>query len=454
VAELINAVFRAERAVSPRDGGVWWVVLDSELVVHREASAFLAALQGADRSPHTIRAYAGRAALFLGWSAASGVDWREIDLAQLARFKHWLEVTPIRGGRFRSGATVNAILTAVCELLRYCARGGLIDVAVAERLSEPRWLRFAPPGFDAGESGQFRRVRARVLRARSEVAFPEALTGEQISTVLARCRQPRERFLVILMLDTGVRIGEALGLHRADMHLLPDSRPLGCAVVGPHVHVRHRANPNGALAKSRFPRTVPASEAVLASYADYQHERSERVGEDSEMVLVNLYHAPLGIAMTYRSAKGFFERLARECGFAVRPHMLRHTAATDWVRARALILMWCALCLAMPPLPRPRFTCTPVTRTNVAQWRRSHRDGDTREPPPSARPRRSHHRTGPGSAGMVAVAAGPTGFGLAGRRVGPRAVVVHRRPDLAANRGLAVPHPGLPDCDSADAGAL
>ena len=72
VTELINVGFRAERAVSPRDGGVWWVVLDAELVVHREASAFLACLQGADRSPHTIRAYAGRAALFLGWCAGQG----------------------------------------------------------------------------------------------------------------------------------------------------------------------------------------------------------------------------------------------------------------------------------------------------------------------------------------------------------------------------------------------
>jgi integrase/recombinase XerD len=133
----------------------------------------------------------------------------------------------------------------------------------------------------------------------------------------------------------GIRIGEALGLRRADMHLLPDSRPLGCSVVGAHVHVRHRANPNGALAKSRFPRTVPASAAVLAAYADYQHERDRLAGDGSEMVLVNLYHAPLGAAMSYRAAKGFFDRLARGCGFPVPPHMLRHTAATDWVRAGA-----------------------------------------------------------------------------------------------------------------------
>jgi site-specific recombinase XerD len=105
-------------------------------------------------------------------------------------------------------------------------------------------------------------------------------------------------------------------------------------VLGAHLHVRHRANPNGALAKSRFPRTVPTSQAVLSAYADYQFERAEILGDDDcDMVFVNLYHEPLGASMTYRAAKGFFERLASECGFAVRPHMFRHTAATNWVRA-------------------------------------------------------------------------------------------------------------------------
>jgi integrase/recombinase XerD len=50
-------------------------------------------------------------------------------------------------------------------------------------------------------------------------------------------------------------------------------------------------------------------------------------------VLVNLYHAPRGAPMTYPAAKGFFDRVAGECGFPVRPHMLRHSAATNWVRA-------------------------------------------------------------------------------------------------------------------------
>jgi site-specific recombinase XerD len=51
------------------------------------------------------------------------------------------------------------------------------------------------------------------------------------------------------------------------------------------------------------------------------------------MVFVNLYHEPLGAPMGYRAAKRFFDRLAGQCGFAVRPHMMRHSAATNWVRA-------------------------------------------------------------------------------------------------------------------------
>src|SRR6266699_2762611 len=274
VTDLIDLPFRAERAVSPRDGSELWVVLDPGLVVHREASEFPRCLHGASRSPHTIRAYAGRVAGFLGWCAGQGVEWSSVSLPALARFKHFIEVTPGRGGRLRSGAAVNATLTAVCEFLRFCARTGLIEMVVAEQLSEPRWLRLTPPGFDARSPCQFLTVRARDLQARTQAPFPEALTDEQAEAVLACCCRPRDQFLVILLRDTGLRIGEALGLRGADMHLLPDSRALGCPGGRAHVHVRHRANPNGALAKSRFPRTVPASDAVLAAYAGYQHERA------------------------------------------------------------------------------------------------------------------------------------------------------------------------------------
>ena len=68
VTDSMMFAFRAERAVSPLVGSELWVVLDPELVPHREAGEFLGFLRGAGRSPHTIRACAGRAAL--SWAGA------------------------------------------------------------------------------------------------------------------------------------------------------------------------------------------------------------------------------------------------------------------------------------------------------------------------------------------------------------------------------------------------
>src|SRR5688572_28539041 len=100
-----------------------------------------------------------------GWSGPRLAcrDWRVSS--------YFVEATPRRDGRLRSGTTVNALLTAVCEFLRFCARTGVIEQAVADRLSEARWLRFTLRGFDAGESGQFRTVRTRALKVRAEAAF-------------------------------------------------------------------------------------------------------------------------------------------------------------------------------------------------------------------------------------------------------------------------------------------
>ncbi|MFE9847069.1 tyrosine-type recombinase/integrase [Streptomyces goshikiensis] len=133
---------------------------------------------------------------------------------------------------------------------------------------------------------------------------------------------------------TGMRIGEGLGLRREDMHFLTRSTTATCQVVGPHVHVRRPPNPNGALAKSPFSRWIPVTEQVVDLYADYQHEPAPvPEAAETDTVFVNLFRAPLGRPMSYPNTKDMFDRLARRAGFPARPHMLRHSAATSWIRS-------------------------------------------------------------------------------------------------------------------------
>lgn len=334
-------MFRGERAVSPT-AGVSWVVVDEDYGLHVEAAAFLAGLRGRDLSKNTERVYAGRVALYLTWCSSNGLDWADPGFLALNRFVGWLvsEPLPPRGGkpdlvpRFRSEGTANAVMTAVVEFLRFGAVHGWVPVAAVSVLSQPKYLTQLPPGYDPGDSGQFRTVRARTLRYRVAEPGYEALSPEQIAVMLELARHARDRFLVAALACTGMRIGEALGMRRQDVHLLPDSRALGCGVEGPHVHVRRRRdNINGALAKSRFPRTIPVTDDLAALYADYQDERDLVPEAIGDMVFINLFREPLGAAMTYRNAKDMFDRLARRAAFTARPHMLRHAAATRWIRS-------------------------------------------------------------------------------------------------------------------------
>ncbi|MFJ5637736.1 tyrosine-type recombinase/integrase [Streptomyces goshikiensis] len=317
------------------------MVISSEYALHVEACAYLASLRRVDRSINTERTYAPRVALYLSYCADHGLDWKEPGLPGLARFLHWLvdEPLPSRARkkrveeRFREKKTANQIMTTVCQFLRFCSVQGWVSAETVAQLSEQKYLSYLPPSYDPGEEGQFRTVRTKAIKFEVAVEGYEWLNPEQFATVIGLTRHARDRFLVALLAGTGVRIGEALGLRREDMHFLSNSAGLGCLVAGPHVHVRRRRNSNGALAKARMRRWIPVKDELVTLYADYVFER-DRVEEaaDVDMVFVNLFKAPLGRAMTYHNAKDLFDRLAAKAGFPARPHMLRHTAATTWIR--------------------------------------------------------------------------------------------------------------------------
>ncbi|MFE4254258.1 tyrosine-type recombinase/integrase [Streptomyces sp. NPDC056910] len=225
-------------------------------------------------------------------------------------------------------------MTVVGEFLRFGAAQGWVAVTTTALLSEPKQLCFIPPGYDTGEWGKSRQVQRAAFRFKITEPGYEDLSDEQIRQMIALAPRARDRFLIALLACTGLRIGEALGLRRGDMHLLASSRTVGCGIEGPHVHVRRRTDkPNRALAKSCHHRFVPVTADLVALYTDYQYERDQvSQAAESQMVFVNLFRPPLGGAMSYPNTKEMFDRLARTAGHACRPHMLHHSAATRWLR--------------------------------------------------------------------------------------------------------------------------
>jgi integrase/recombinase XerD len=140
--------------------------------------------------------------------------------------------------------------------------------------------------------------------------------------VLDGCEHLRDRLLFALLLDTGLRIGEALGLRHEDI-----------ALAERQVSVIPRPNANRVRAKSGRSREVPASAELMRLYADYLNR--EYGALDSDYVFVNLWGCPQGRPLTYSAVYDLVERLRRRTGIDFEPHQFRHTYATWLLRKGA-----------------------------------------------------------------------------------------------------------------------
>ncbi len=325
-------------------GQAYWTVVDREYRVVELADRFLRDLRfGADRTESTTKLYAGELALFLGWATVSGRDL-ERAARELSRFVLVLRTTAItrrgRGyGRVRSAGRINHVLAVVREFYKHAAAHGDVDASVMAALYEVGDDRFLPAELRA-EDGVLRyRVRPRHKLRATRRAVPRVAEQEEWEALLGAAASWRDRFLLVLLWFSGLRIGEALGLRRSDLHLMASAKQLGCSVTGAHLHVVPRDNANGAAAKSRCERVVPLAHYVVSYYDLYLDERECcPAAAGCDFVFVNLFHEPLGAPMRAGRVNQLFASLSLRAKLEreVTPHMLRHAAASAMMAAGGL----------------------------------------------------------------------------------------------------------------------
>jgi integrase/recombinase XerD len=337
--------------VSLPSGQRYWTVLDEDLQVVGVADEYLRHLRfGRDAAESTTKAYAHSIALFLRWCARSGRSW-QAGVEQFALFMTWLAharpsvddaasvvVAGPGAAAVRCPSRINGVLTAVRGMVVHAVatgRGAARLVSMLYEVADDRDL----PAEARGEDGRMAwRMRARHRLREPETAVDRA-GDEQIVALLRACRSARDRLIVLLMARAGLRRGEVCGLRRSDVHLLVDSRRLGCEVARAHLHVvRREDNPNQAWAKSRRQRVVPLDFLVVQAFDVYEFERM-RVADaaDSDFVFVNLFRGKLGAPMRPDAIGELMAAASRRAGLdvAVRPHQLRHAYGSNVVDAGA-----------------------------------------------------------------------------------------------------------------------
>ena len=253
-------------------GAATWTVLGPDHGVVGPAEEFLEYLRVQGTSPNTVKSYARALALWWTYLAVFGLAWDALTLADVGGFLAWLrsgdgpQVITIepRPARFAE-STISTRLRAVTSCYRFhelngVALGGdLVRVVHGGRAVYKPMLEHV-----ARKRGRQRpviRVRA------SRHVPPPVLSPGQIEAICDACArfdaasgqwtgQVRDRLLWSLLAETGLRLGEALGLQHRDWHtgrgdtpfieVVPREHPHGVRVKGGDlpagVHLR-RAGP-------------------------------------------------------------------------------------------------------------------------------------------------------------------------------------------------------------------
>ena len=337
-------------------GQRYWTVLDEDLQVVSVADGFLRHQRfGRDGAESTTKAYAHAIALFLRWCARTGRGW-QAGVEQFGLFMTWLaHAGPAVSGAEAAGSgsgvvlagpgaaparcpsRINGVLTAVRGMVVHAVAAGQAPaglVALLYEVADDRDL----PDAARGEDGRMAwRMRTRHRLREPETPVDRAGDGE-IVALLRACRSARDRLVVLVMARAGLRRGELCGLRRSDVHLLSDSRPLGCEVARAHLHVvRREDNPNGAWAKSRRQRVVPLDFLTVQAFDTYEFERMRvAAAAGSDFVFVNLFRAPLGAPLRPDAVGELLAAASRRAGLdtPIRAHQLRHAFASNfWMPA-------------------------------------------------------------------------------------------------------------------------
>ncbi len=130
----------------------------------------------------------------------------------------------------------------------------------------------------------------------------------------------RDRLLIKLLYETGLRIGEVLSLFIEDF--IYDHKN------GHRIQLKDRGElSNGAKLKTGE-RAIHISQELMDVFDDYLYEVIDELEVNTDFVFVKLRGKNLGKPMEYWNVESLFKRLKKKTGINLHPHLFRHTHAT------------------------------------------------------------------------------------------------------------------------------
>lgn len=280
-----------------------------------------------DYARNTLRMYCQHLKLYFEYLDQRELDFQNVTIDDLALFVNWLQnpykslkvIPTSKVDSARSPRTINTIVNTVLAFYDYILRHEEYSNNISDRLKK---FVSAPSrnfkGFLYGIAHEQKKVTSNILRLKVPKSKPKTLTKDEIEMLVRTCNNLRDRFLLLLLYETGMRIGEALSLWIEDFDISD-------MVID--LKDRGELENNAEIKTVSSPRRIDISQNLADMFMEYIAEyHTEEVETNHVFIKIRGEHKYK--PMDYVDVDNLFRKLVKKTDIHATPHIFRHSSLT------------------------------------------------------------------------------------------------------------------------------
>lgn len=319
-----------------QDNSVSWTLLDDGESVD-PVRDWIVHLEEINQSPNTIEAYARHISRFARFLKGNGKPLTAVDIADYDHFLQWLPrlLDPDSADtenllfidkpvKKLSASVRNQVHLAIKSFYRYLSGCETVfsEPSGSTRFDGVNSYKTFLDHINARRSvkSKDRYLRGNLVDVKKNI-LDKRIPPEAVLELIIASRLIRDAFLITLLYNTGMRIGEALGLRHTDIDL--DDNTIWV--------IPRNDNENGARAKSGKIRAIPVLPYVIYMYEDYitSDEYKQAFESGTDYVFCNVMKGQIGRALSKSYADNLKNYLKKRTGHNFTWHKFRHTHASE-----------------------------------------------------------------------------------------------------------------------------
>ncbi len=305
------------------DGRTRYYLADDDSVPVQPVLNYLRFEDDRGLARNTLRLHCIQMKHFYSFLEQKKLKYTEVTVDHLAEFIAWLKwpkihekVIPMQLEPVVKAKTINANVDTVISFYNYLLLHEEYENTLSQKLI--KFVRSPQKNYRSFLNGIADRKREKRYLLHLPVPQQKVKTvaKEDVNTLMSATGNIRDYFLLYLLFETGLRIGEVLSLWLEDFDI-------SSATIT--VNDRGEMENLSEIKTVSSPRRIDCTQDLLEVFTEYVcffHTE----GVKTNHVFLKMMGKNAGKAMDYRGVDNLFRKLRKKTGIYITPHMFRHTS--------------------------------------------------------------------------------------------------------------------------------